>query len=72
MTKKSRQKFKYLENKNSISDKIKVKCFINFQGFLFAKICQRPDTEPLDTLAIKRGLSCNFTKNFKGHPFYGK
>ena len=36
-----------------------------FQGLSVARNCLRPETAPLTILAIKRGLSCNFAKNFK-------
>ena len=45
--------------------------FINFQGLSVAKNCARPDTAPLVTSAIKRELSCKFTKSLKGHHFMG-
>ena len=38
--------------------------FINFQGLSVAKNCLRPEMAPLTILAIKRGLLCNFSKNF--------
>ena len=42
-----------------------------FQGFSVARNCLRPETAPLTILAIKRGLLCNFAKNFKGRHFMG-
>ena len=46
MTKKSRQKFKYLENEKSF--KVKQKAFfIIFQGFSIAKNCLRLESAPL-------------------------
>ena len=44
---------------------------INFQGLTDAKNIMRPEAAPLTILAIKKGIFCNFTKNFKGSPFYG-
>ena len=38
-----------------------------FQGIPVARNCPAP----LTILAIKRGLSCNFAKNFKGRHFMG-
>ena len=43
-----------------------------FQGFSVAWNCLRPETAPLTILAIKRGLLCNFAKNFKGCHFIGQ
>ena len=43
-----------------------------FQGLSIARNCLRPETAPLTILAIKRGLLCNFAKNFKGRYFMGK
>ena len=43
--------------------------FINFEGISVAKNLLRPETGPLTILAIKRGLSCNFTKTLKDHQF---
>ena len=40
-----------------------------FQGLSVARNCLRPETKPLTILAIKRGLLCNFPKNFKGRHF---
>ena len=40
-----------------------------FQGLSVARNCLRPETAPLTILAIKRGLLCNFAKNFKGRHF---
>ena len=45
--------------------------FINFQGLSVAKNCLRPETASLPTLAIKRGLLCNFLKTLKGRHFMG-
>ena len=42
-----------------------------FQGLSVARNCLRPETVPLTILAIKRGLLCNFAKNFKGRHFMG-
>ena len=42
-----------------------------FQGLSVARNCLRPETAPLTILAIKRGLLCNFAKNFKGCHFMG-
>ena len=50
---------------------MKVTFFTNFQGLSVAKNFQRPETAPLNTLAIKRGLLCNFTKILKGTHFMG-
>ena len=43
--------------------------FINFHGLSVAKNCLTPETALLTTLAIKRGLSCNFTKTLYGRHF---
>ena len=43
-----------------------------FQGLSVARNCLRPETAPLTILAIKRGLLCNFAKNFKGRHFMGQ
>ena len=43
-----------------------------FQGFSVARNCLRPETAPLTILAIKKGLLCNFAKNFKGRHFMGQ
>ena len=45
MGKKSRQKFKYLENEKSFQDEIKT-FFFNFEGLSVAKNCLRPETAP--------------------------
>ena len=37
-----------------------------FHGLSVARNGLRPGTASLDTLAIKIGLLCNFTKHFKG------
>ena len=42
-----------------------------FQGLSVARNCLRPESAPLTILAIKRGLLCNFAKNFKGRHFMG-
>ena len=42
-----------------------------FQGLSVARNCLRRETAPLTILAIKRGLSCNFAKKFKGRHFMG-
>ena len=55
MTKKSRQKFKYLENKKTFLDEIK-SIFLQFQRLSVAKNCLRPETAPITILAIKRLL----------------
>ena len=52
MIKKSRQKFKYLENEKNFYDEIKLKFFINSQGLSVAKNVDRPETASLNTLAI--------------------
>ena len=46
MTEKSRQKFKYLENKKSFKEEIK-SIFIVFKRFSVAKNCLRPESAPL-------------------------
>ena len=43
-----------------------------FQGLSVARNCLRPETAPLTILAIKKGLLCNFAKNFKGRHFMGQ
>ena len=45
--------------------------FMIFQGISVPRNCLRPETAPLTILAIKRGLLCNFAKNFKGRHFMG-
>ena len=40
-----------------------------FQGLSVARNCLRPETVPLITVAIKRGILCNFAKDFKGCHF---
>ena len=46
MTKKSRQKHKYLENEENFE--VKQKAFFNiFKGLLVAKNCLRPEIAPL-------------------------
>ena len=48
MTKKSRQKFKYLENEKSF--KVKQKAFfINFKWLSVAKNCLRPESVALNS-----------------------
>ena len=42
-----------------------------FQGLSVPREWLRPDTAPLTILAIKKGLLCNFPKNFKGRYFMG-
>ena len=42
-----------------------------FQRVAVAKNCLRPETAPLNVLAIKRRLLCNFEKAFKGRHFMG-
>ena len=42
-----------------------------FQGLSITRNCLRSETAPLTTLDIKRGLLCNFAKNFKGCHFMG-
>ena len=46
MTKKSRQKLKYLENERSFWGEIQKTFFIIFKGLLVAKNCLRPDIAP--------------------------
>ena len=46
MTKKSRQKLKYLENEKSFWDEIKTFLII-FKGLSDAKNCLRPESSPL-------------------------
>ena len=46
MTKKSRQKHKYLENEKSFLGEIK-SFFIIFKGLSVAKNCLRPESAPL-------------------------
>ena len=43
-----------------------------FQGLSVARNCLRPETAPLTILAIKRGLLCNFAKNFNDRHFMGQ
>ena len=45
---------------------------MTFQGLSVARNCLRPETAPLTILAIKKGLLCNFAKNFKGRHFMGQ
>ena len=70
MNKKSRQKFKYLQNEKSLLDEIAF--FIDFQGLSAAKNCLRLEIVPLIIQAIKRGLLCYFTKTLKGRHFMGQ
>ena len=56
MTKKSRQKLKYLENKKSFWSEIK-SIFHHFQGLWVAKNCFRPESVPLN----------NYEKRFLFH-----
>ena len=42
-----------------------------FQGLSVARNCLRPVAAPLTTLAIKRGLLCDFAKTFEGGHFMG-
>ena len=42
-----------------------------FQGLSITRNRLRSETAPLTTLDIKRGLLCNFAKNFKGCHFMG-
>ena len=42
-----------------------------FQGILVARHCLALETGPSTVLAIKRGLLCNFAKNFRDHYFMG-
>ena len=58
MTKKSRQKFKYLEKRKELLRWNKK----HFQGLPVAKNCLTHETAPLTILAIKRGPLCNFAK----------
>ena len=53
MTKKSRQKFKYLENEKSFQDKVK-SIFTTFQWHSVAKNCLRPETAHLTILPVKK------------------
>ena len=46
MTKKTRQKFKYLENERAFDVKLKA-FFIIFKGFSATKNCLRPESAPL-------------------------
>ena len=46
MTKKSKQKFKYLEDEKSFQGKMK-SIFIFFKGLSVAKDCHRPESAPL-------------------------
>ena len=48
MTKKLRQKFKYIENKKSFWGEIKA-FFIIFKELSIAKNCLRPESAPLKT-----------------------
>ena len=41
---------------------MRAKFFINSQGLSVAKNCYRPETAPLNMLAITRELLCNFTR----------
>ena len=68
MTKKSRRKFKYLENEKSFQDEI-INFFFNFQGDSVSKNCFRSETASLTILAIKRGLLCNFATTLKDRHF---
>ena len=43
-----------------------------FQGLSITRNRLRSETAPLTTLDIKRGLLCNFAKNFKGCHFTGQ
>ena len=63
MTKKSRQKYKYLENEKSFSGEIKKPFFIIFKGLSVAKNCPRHGSAPL----IKKLLKLLFT-----FPYYEK
>ena len=47
MTKKSRQKLKYLEKEKSFNGEIKKTFFILFKGLSVAKNCFRPENAPL-------------------------
>ena len=51
MTKNSRQKFKYLENKKSFQGGIK-SILINFKSLSVAKNCPRPESASLITTVI--------------------
>ena len=42
-----------------------------FQGLSITRNRLRSETAPLTTLDIKRGLLCNFAKNFKSCHFMG-
>ena len=41
------------------------------EGVLAARNCLKPETASLTILAIKRGLLCNFAKNFNVRHFMG-
>ena len=56
MTKKSRQKIKYLENKKSFLGEKKA-FFIIFKGLLVAKNCLRPEGAPLSHTSSKLHIS---------------
>ena len=43
-----------------------------FHRLSVARNLLRPVTAPLTILVIKRGLLCNFAKNFKGSHFMGQ
>ena len=47
MTRKLRQKFKYLKNKKSFQCEIKKTFFINFKGISIPKNCLRRESAPL-------------------------
>ena len=64
MTKKSRQKFKYLENE--ITLKVKLKAFFNiFIGLSFAKNCPRRENAPT-TIKNQFMTSLCFFNSFDG------
>ena len=53
MTEKSRQKFKYLENKKSFQGEIKSTFLIIFKGLSVGKSCLRPESAPLMVFSLK-------------------
>ena len=57
MTKKSRQKLKYLENGKSFQGEIKA-FFIIFKGLSVAKNCLRPESAPLNQ-NVARYIFCD-------------
>ena len=74
MTKKSRQKFKYLQNEQSFQGAqfLNKKYFSSvFKGFQLPKNCLKPETALLTLLATKKRLLCNFTKTLNCDHFMG-